>query len=568
MKLQTKIALAALGLLLTGCASVPVNGSGAPQANHAGGQLYASTLAGRYADLIGQPADAARYYAKAHASKPLDSEILSRAVDASLAAGDVQAAARLTLSVPNDMRTTPGVLALAVDAVAAKRPRAALDATSSRTFGPLGGWLARSLEAWVLADQGKAELAVEKISQAPGLAILDRIADFQRGALLERVGRLDDAETAYAEGWTRGGRFAQGVEAYGRLLESRGKQAEAIKIYDTFLSDVGDNPWIEAARARAQSGTIAASSPRSAGEGAAIAFFGGAAAIGSQADIEAAIPWLFLTLTLDPAHDPARMMLASALSQVGREDEATALWEGVSRASPYYSAAQSEQAWALRRAGKDNEALALAQSALADTGSERSRATLADLYRASSKYAEAETLYSLILSDTPNDARGWRLYFSRGAMRERLKRYDDADSDFDAALKLAPNEPEVLNYQAYSWVERGIRTDRALEMLQVAVAKQPKAGFIVDSLGWAFFKLGRYQEAVQKLEEAAGLSAGDPEINDHLGDAYWRVGRLAEARFQWERVLGLEPEPELVTRIQDKLLNGLPDMAATRAANK
>jgi tetratricopeptide (TPR) repeat protein len=568
MKLRTTIALATSSLLLTACATAPLAGSNGPIAPNGGGQLYASTLAGRYADLIGQPADAARYYAKAHASKPLDAEIFSRAVDASLAAGDVQAAAKLTLSVPNDMRTTPGVLALAVNALAEKRSRAALEATSSRTFGPLGGWLARSLEAWVLADQGKADLAVEKIAAPTGLSILDRIADFQRGALLERIGRLDDAETAYAEGWTRGGRFAQGVEAYGRLLESRGKQAEAIKIYDAFLSDVGDNPWIEAARARAQSGTLAALAPRSAGEGAAIAFFGGAAAIGSQADIEAAIPWLFLTLTLDPTHDPARMMLASALSQVSREGEAIALWKAVPRSSPYYSAAQAEQAWALRRAGKDNEALALAQAALADTGSERSRAALADLYRASSQYEEAEALYSRILNDTPDDARGWRLYFSRGAMRERLKRYDDADSDFNAALKLAPDEPEVLNYQAYSWVERGIRTDQALAMLQIAVAKQPKAGFIVDSLGWALFKLGRYPEAVQRLEEAAGLAAGDPEINDHLGDAYWRVGRAAEAKFQWERVLSLEPEPELMKRIQDKLLNGLPEKAATHAANK
>jgi Flp pilus assembly protein TadD len=104
-------------------------------------------------------------------------------------------------------------------------------------------------------------------------------------------------------------------------------------------------------------------------------------------------------------------------------------------------------------------------------------------------------------------------------------------------------------------------------MLERAVSLRPTDGYIVDSLGWLFYRIGRFREAVQNLERAVELKPQDPVINDHLGDAYWRVGRRAEARFQWQRALGLEPEADLIPTIRTKLDRGLSAAPARKSNN-
>jgi Flp pilus assembly protein TadD len=104
-------------------------------------------------------------------------------------------------------------------------------------------------------------------------------------------------------------------------------------------------------------------------------------------------------------------------------------------------------------------------------------------------------------------------------------------------------------------------------MIKTAVELRPTDGYIVDSLGWVYYRLGRYEEAVTELERAIELRPADPVINDHLGDAYWKVGRRNEARFQWNHARDLDPEEDELPKILDKIENGLPDPANTDAAN-
>jgi Flp pilus assembly protein TadD len=124
----------------------------------------------------------------------------------------------------------------------------------------------------------------------------------------------------------------------------------------------------------------------------------------------------------------------------------------------------------------------------------------------------------------------------------------------------------VLNYLAYSWADMHKNVEKAFDMLREAVALSPGDGAIVDSLGWAYFRLGRYEEALQQLERAVLLKGGDPTINDHLGDVYWKVGRKRESAFKWGQALTLNPEPEDARKIRLKLENGLPDGPAANAA--
>jgi Flp pilus assembly protein TadD len=151
-------------------------------------------------------------------------------------------------------------------------------------------------------------------------------------------------------------------------------------------------------------------------------------------------------------------------------------------------------------------------------------------------------------------------------MRLQAEQWPEAETDLQEALRLGPDQPDVLNSLGYAWIDRGLRLQEALGMVQKAAALRPRSGAIIDSLGWAHYRLGNWAAAVEALERAAELEPGDPVINDHLGDAYWRVGRRVEAQFQWTRALSLEPEPNLKTQVQAKLASPAgPDVVPTTA---
>jgi Flp pilus assembly protein TadD len=181
---------------------------------------------------------------------------------------------------------------------------------------------------------------------------------------------------------------------------------------------------------------------------------------------------------------------------------------------------------------------------------------LADALRINERYAESAKVLDRLIADQ-GDKAGWQLYYMRGVALQQSDQWPSAEKDMKTALTLAPDEPEVLNYLGYSWVDRGERLPEAKAMIERAVAAKPDSGPIVDSLGWAYFRMGDYQKAVDALEHAAELEPADPDINNHLGDAYWRAERKTEARFQWERVLTLDPDAKLRDEVEGKLKSGL-----------
>ena len=185
---------------------------------------------------------------------------------------------------------------------------------------------------------------------------------------------------------------------------------------------------------------------------------------------------------------------------------------------------------------------------------------LGDILRSNKRFGESVEAYDMAIEHIGAiKERHWILLYSRGIALERSKQWSRAEKDFLAALKLHPNQPYILNYLGYSWVDQGINLDRAKAMIERAVKLRPNDGYIVDSLGWALFRIREFPVAVQHLERAVELRPQDPTINDHLGDAYWRVGRRNEARFQWHRSLSLGPEPDQAVRIRSKIKDGLAD---------
>ena len=180
------------------------------------------------------------------------------------------------------------------------------------------------------------------------------------------------------------------------------------------------------------------------------------------------------------------------------------------------------------------------------------------MLRAASRFPEAVKAYDTAIArigDLP--ASDWSLYYFRGIALERSDQWPKAELDFKKALELQPNQPYVLNYLGYTWVDKGVHLDEAMAMLKRAVDQKPDDGYIVDSLAWAYYHLGNYDKAVIYQEKAISLDPGDSVLNDHLGDIYWKLGRRDEARFQWQRALAFKPDADRVAPIEAKLQRGL-----------
>lgn len=185
---------------------------------------------------------------------------------------------------------------------------------------------------------------------------------------------------------------------------------------------------------------------------------------------------------------------------------------------------------------------------------------LGNIMRARKRYAEAIPYYDQALALVPKpERRHWIYYYARGTSYERVKNWDAAETDLEKALSLYPDQPLILNYLGYSWVDQGRRLKEGMAHIEKAVMLKPDDGYIVDSLGWAHYMQGNFKEAVRYLERAVELKPDDPVLNDHLGDALWRVGREREARFQWDQALTLKPEPDDEAKIKKKLDTGLTE---------
>ena len=180
---------------------------------------------------------------------------------------------------------------------------------------------------------------------------------------------------------------------------------------------------------------------------------------------------------------------------------------------------------------------------------------LADLYRTNKQYNKAVELYSSLINEKRiNKDQLWRYYYLRGISYERSNKWKKAENDFLQSLKIEPEQPQVLNYLAYGWIERNIFIDRSLVMLEKAVQKNPDSHYILDSLAWAYFKNNDLAKAAELMEEVIKIAPGEAISLDHLGDIYFALGRKREAYFMWNQAKDLaEPKDGISDSIQLKL---------------
>jgi tetratricopeptide (TPR) repeat protein len=308
-------------------------------------------------------------------------------------------------------------------------------------------------------------------------------------------------------------------------------------------------------------------------EGAAEVLYGLGAAGNTQGDELPAIVYLRLALYLHPEHPLALVTLADVFERLKQLDRANEIFTRIPEQSPVRPTAEIQIGLNLEQMGKGEEAVAqlerLKQRRPDDI---EVLMALGNVQRSRKKYPEAAETYSKAIEriGTPNRSH-WSLFYYRGSAYERAKEWAKAEADLKKSLELVPDglpsaKGQVLNYLAYSWVDQNINIDEAFAMLKRAVEISPRDGMIIDSLGWAHYRLGHYDEAVKELEKAIELKPGDPVINDHLGDAYWKVGRHLEARFQWQHAKDSSPEPEDLPLIVKKLEHGIEETPKAESA--
>ena len=546
--------LVAAGALavLAACATA-VDPTGLPPEG-TGSSPYGQFLAARAALNAGRPADAARYYGAVRKLDPDAAGIADeRAFIATLLAGDVATAARLA---PTSDETSPPNLSLsrlvrAVEGMSTGRARQVRDLLAPESAAFPHRAATALLAPWAAAMAGDREGLLVR-PQSPGDRLVDVFGLLAQARLFERAGRLDEAETNFkvlAAGDSPG---QATVLAYGGFLERRKRAAEAIALYDRLLATDPRNAPVKAARARAAAGR--AEPQPTLRQGAAQTLTPVAATLIAAGQEQMGLAYLRLALRLDPDQYAAWILVGDLLDGDGLADDARAAYRRTPSTAPEFATAQAKLAWSHQRAGDKETAVRLAREAAAG-GDVGAVINLSDILRANERFSESADVLTPVLAVSPPD---WRLSFSRGVSLERAGRWPEAEKDLKAALALNPDEPELLNYLGYSWIDRNENLNEALEMVRRAVSQNPRSGAMVDSLGWAYYRLGDFPQAVTTLELAVELEPGDPELNNHLGDAYWRVGRRDEAGFQWKRVLTLDPDPKIRADAERKLAEGLP----------
>jgi tetratricopeptide (TPR) repeat protein len=543
-----------------GDAAAPAAVAAVPSAPLDANRLFGEYLAGRHAQETRDYIAAADWFGKAIAADSDSPELVSRTFLMDVCAGRFDRAATLAhqeLKLDPSDAVAELVLVLerfkAGDAVGAAKEAARLPSDGLHRF------VAPFALAWTrmaTGDLAGADTALQGLDKFNGFQPLKL---FQLGMLYDYGGKADKAQSYFDQALAATRQLNWRLaEVIGNFDERNGRVEQAKALYRRFIKDSGGSDMGLALAAER-----AASPPppvRSASDGLAEAMFDLASVLDQAETIDLSLVYDRFALALRPDFPLAQLLLSDILSADQESAESLAVLNGIARSSPYYGAAQLRRAINLDTLGRQDEAIVLLRQTAAEhptlIGAELE---LGDILRDKKDFADAVGAYDEAIrrAAAAGMPERWSMFYDRGVALERSGQWQRAEGDLLHALKLKPDQPMVLNYLGYSWIDRGENLQRGLKMIERAVSLRPDDGYIIDSLGWAHYRLGDYAGAVSFLEKATELVPEDPTINDHLGDAYWRTGRLLEARYQWRYALQFGPEKSDIKPIEAKLEHGL-----------
>jgi tetratricopeptide (TPR) repeat protein len=527
-----------------------------------------SYLAARHAGSQREPGTAAAYYRSALKLDPKNGELLDRTFLSLLVDGNVEESVRYAdriLQVDKNDRIAR--LVLGVRGVKQKQYPAARLNLAQSIRGPITDLTATLLSAWSMYGANDSKGAVATIDRLSGPDWYAIFKSLHSGMIMDAAGNEKEAGKRLEQAYKLDASALRVVEAYGSWLSRNKSPKDALDVFETFDKVLPRHPLVVAAMAKLKAGEklpLLANNPQA---GAAEALYGLGASLGRRGGEDLGLVYLQLSLYLAPTHPLALLSLADLYESLKKPEFAIRTYERVPASSPLHRNALIQMASNLDSLDRSAEAKKHLETLISEHPDDMEAImALGNVLRGRKEFAECADVYSKGVATIKEPQKSdWLIHYFRGICYERSKQWPKAEADLKEALKLFPEQANVLNYLGYSWIDQGTNLDEGMDMIKRAVGQRPDDGYIVDSLGWAYYKLGNYEEATKQLERAIELKPEDPTINDHLGDAYWRIGRTLEAKFQWAHARDLKADPEELPKILAKIKDGLPDETTSQA---
>lgn len=527
-------------------------------------------LAGRTADVDNDTEHAIEFYSTALEFDPENIDVKQRLMVALFTDGRFSEGAALARALKDD----PAVeqvsrLAMAVEATAKREYRKAASLLDPQDSNPIDRLLNTLLKAWADFGDGKGDAALQSILALEGPPWYPVFTRYHAGAMALALGDKAAARSHFKDlvadpqgGGAAPDTFIRTVMALASLEARDGDTRAALDALAAGEDFSPNYAPLAALRQLIENGEKPQPGITTAQQGASAALFTLAAALNRDGAEETVAVYLQFARALNPDDAATLVVLGSLKERLGKIEDAIAIYGEVPETSPMRRVSELQLGLALADLDRNAEAKDHLKSLIEqDPQDLRSYLAYGSVLSQDKDYVEMALNYETAISmagptPTRND---WNLFFQAGIAHERLKQWPRAEAHFKRALELYPDQPQVMNYLGYSWIDMNMNLEEGMDLIRAAVDLRPNDGYIVDSLGWAHYRLGQYEDAVRELERAIELKPSDPTINDHLGDAYWRVGRKLEATFQWKRALANEPDEDLKPKIEAKLRDGLPD---------
>ncbi len=521
---------------------------------------YANYLIGRFAMAQGDVSTAAQAMSAATLADPSDGDLREKAFLISILSGDIDRASTVAQGMTATTDTSRLMVSLigAVKAVKSDKPAPALkdiDALLKVNPHDRNGLL---LRPYILAMNGQWKAALDESGDAALQGndrdrLLSYLIKADRARINELKGNAADAEAIYKSLYQPGAAtFIFGPD-YAAFLERQGRGDEAKTIWQAIADQTNDALAVQALK-RLASGDSKAPALPGLVESMSQALFVSSTVSFSEHDSEFALASLHLSLYLDNSSDRERIFLGQVQQELKDTDAADAAWASIKPASPFYNEATLRRIWAMRNDEKLDQALVLANQGLEQDSDNLSLIVeKAGILHAMDKDADALALLDARIERVGDKDFGWQALYTQAVVYEGLDRWSDAEAAITRARAINGNQPEILNFLGYGWVNRGEQVDQGMDLIRQALKVSPKSGAIIDSLGWGYYKKGQYDQALDFIEQAVQMEPADPEINEHLGDVYKALGRDTEAGYEWQRVLTLKTTEKQAQAVRRKL---------------
>jgi tetratricopeptide (TPR) repeat protein len=526
-------------------------------------------LAARQANLERDADAAATYYRAVLRSDQRNPDLLKQTFYSVLADGEIEEAARLAerlLQIDKANRSQDQEVAhlvLGVRSLKLKQFKDAKAHFAQAVHGPINDLMGTLLTAWSAYGANDAKGAVDTIDKLTGPEWYGIFKDMHAGIILDLSGNKKDALKRLEHAYKLDPTALRIMQAYANFESRNGARDEALKAYEEFDKQLPHYPLAVDALAQLRKDEPLQRIVDSPAAGAAEALYGLGAALGRREEelslANRGLAYLQLALYLEPSQPLALLALADLYEAMKKPELAIKIYERIPASSPLRRNAEIQLGIDLDILDRTDEAKKHLEKLIAAKPDDMEAIlALGNIERERKQFGACADAYgkAIGLLSSPVKA-NWTMFYFRGICFERNKEWPKAEAAFKRALDLYPDQPHVLNYLGYSWIDQGIHLDEGMDMIKRSVEQRPDDGYIVDSLGWAYYRLGNYDEAVKNLEKAVELKPVDPTINDHLGDVYWKVDRTLEAKFQWSHARDLKPESDELSKIEEKLKVGL-----------